>query len=191
MSIVTAVTVVSVLVVCAWCFLRWLIRQRWRRNLPRELRNAQLVYAERLFRAVGQVTLTARLDRAYRLQDGSITLLELKTRAVHRWYPSDVIELSAQAYAIAVETGERVNRNAFVEVQGLDGRTTFHRVELLSIDEVEALILRRKALLAGEARAQYACSIRLCQTCAYFDQCGGRPQSGWYPRRGPRVGARS
>ena len=75
-------------------------------NLPRELRDARLLYAERLFTATGRLSISARVVRAYRVPSGGIVLLELKTRETDRPYLSDVIELSAQRAAIALQTGE-------------------------------------------------------------------------------------
>ena len=80
--------------------------------LPRELRKARLLFAERLFTATGQVTISARVDRAYRVASGAIVLLELKTRDIDRLYWSDVIELSAQRAAVELQTGEMVADHA-------------------------------------------------------------------------------
>ncbi len=88
----------------AWLLLWW--RRRWSAWLPRELRHAELAYAEKLFRATGPIVLTAKVDRAYRLEGGVLVLLELKTRGFNRPYRSDVIELSAQRVAIMKQTGE-------------------------------------------------------------------------------------
>ncbi|MDR1425236.1 MAG: hypothetical protein LBI92_11640 [Azoarcus sp.] len=84
--------VILLLALLAW-FYRWRRKWGW---IPRELRDAELAYAEKLFKAFGPVVLTAKVDRAYRKRDGAIVLVELKTRRRLRSYPSDVIELSAQ-----------------------------------------------------------------------------------------------
>ena len=64
----------------------------WRRSLetnaaraerasrPAALRNAELVYMERLFRISTPVGLVAKLDRAYRMPSGLLVLVEFKTR---------------------------------------------------------------------------------------------------------------
>src|SRR5688500_6177857 len=77
--------------------------------LPSELKNAELVYMERLFKAQSPLRLTARVDRGYRRPSGAITLLEFKTRSVDRPYFSDVIELSAQRVAVEAQTAEPVD----------------------------------------------------------------------------------
>ena len=86
--------------------------------LPKELGDASLAYVERTFRSGGSRPIVARVDRAYRSPRRVITLVELKTRAEDRVYPSDVIELSAQRLALSAETGEAVAPVAFVVVEG-------------------------------------------------------------------------
>lgn len=128
-----------------WLLLGW--RRRRSDWLPRELRRAELAYAEKLFRGDGPTVLTAKVDRAYRLESGVLVLVELKTRGVNRPYRSDVIELSAQRVAIMKQTGEAVARHGYVVVQTGEGRRTAHKVTLLDGAEVEALVDRRKAIL--------------------------------------------
>jgi len=100
----------AVLVLAA--FLGWLLLQ-WRRRgekawMPLGLRRATLAYAEKLFRGVGPVALTAKVDRAYRVEGKTLILVELKTRRSNRPYHSDVIELSAQRVALMRQTGDEV-----------------------------------------------------------------------------------
>lgn len=140
--------------------------------LPRELKNAELVYIERLFKARSPIGLTARVDRGYRQPSGAITLVELKTRKVARPYLSDVIELSAQRVAVEAQTGERVEDCGYVLIQ-LSGRRgkTAHRVKLLSSADVIALAKRREAILAGKAMPQRTRFERLCERCAFKQVC--------------------
>ena len=79
-----------------------------------ELRASRLAYAEQLFRSEGPASVSARVDRAYRNQAGVVTLVELKTREADRAYLSDVIELSAQRFALSSQTGEFVNAMGYV-----------------------------------------------------------------------------
>ena len=67
----------------AWLVWRALQRKKIKTSdwMPRELRASRLAYAERLFRSAGPVSVSARLDRAYRDQAGVVTLVELKTRS--------------------------------------------------------------------------------------------------------------
>ena len=44
--------------------------------MPRELRASRLAYAEQLFRSAGPVSVSAKVDRAYRAQAGVVTLVD-------------------------------------------------------------------------------------------------------------------
>lgn len=71
-------------------------RETERASRPEALRDAKLVYVEKLFRIRSPINLVAKLDRGYRNPDGQIVLVELKTRWSHKAYLTDVIQLSAQ-----------------------------------------------------------------------------------------------
>ena len=73
---------------------------------PEALREAELVYMEKLFRISRPVGLVAKLDRAYRTPSGVIVLLELKTRWINQPLLSDVIQLSAQRMTVMGQTGQ-------------------------------------------------------------------------------------
>lgn len=140
--------------------------------LPRDLLNANIIYAEQVFHANRPVSIIAKLDRAYRHRNGLITLVELKTRRADRVYFSDVIELSAQRVALQAQTKEPVAPHAYVLVQQVGCRQkTPHRVELLTHAEVIALVTRREALLAGLSEARYTRWPDLCSRCGFRGQC--------------------
>lgn len=152
-------------------------------SLPRELREARLVYAEQLFAVTGgRLSISARVDRAYRLRSGPVVLLELKTRAIDRPYLSDVIELSAQRAAVMLQTGESVADHAYVAVRLPGAAATVHPVQLLDIDEVAALALRRKAIISGRLAPTYAGSARICSQCAFAPRCEKRVGQGPFRR---------
>jgi CRISPR-associated exonuclease Cas4 len=141
-------------------------------NLPRELRDAQLLYAEQLFAAKGRLSISARVDRAYRMRSGVIVLLELKTREKDRPYFSDVIELSAQRAAIALQTGEKISDHAYVAVRRPGSASAgTHRVQLMPIAEVLALAVRRETILLGRLAPSYAGSAEICRRCAFASGC--------------------
>ncbi len=149
---------------------------RWLRlndaGLPPELRGARLVYAERLFRSRGPVSITAKADRAYRNAKGALVLVELKTRKANRTYRSDVIELSAQRLALMDQTGERVTDHAYVLTERPDGRRTgCHRVRLMEPVDLIALVAQREQLLAGKVEPQTTCAPGMCQKCAFVRTC--------------------
>lgn len=142
------------------------------RQLPAELRAARVVYAERLFRSSGAVSITAKVDRVYRNVAGELVLLELKTRRTPRAYPSDVIELSAQRVAVMTQTGETVATHAYVIIETPDGRRAVcNRVGLISEEEITALALRRQSLLARGSEARHASSPGPCKTCSFLMEC--------------------
>lgn len=165
---------ITLLMLFAWGVRQW--RRRGERAwMPTELRGATVAYAEQLFRAPGPSKVTAKVDRVYRLRSGRLILIELKTRRVDCTYLSDVIELSAQRVAITGQTGEGVAAHAYVVVHLPSGRRTAHRVELLGAVEVDALVRRREAILAGIVRPRFACAPALCERCAFENKCVGVP----------------
>ena len=172
---------ITFIVVLAGLWLLWRLHSaRTMGVLPSELRTARLIYAERLFRSVGPVSITAKVDRVYRNAAGRLVLLELKTRRASRAYLSDIIELSAQRIAVMTQTGEPVAEHAYVLTETPDGRKArFHRVMLMAPASVVALALRREFLLVGETEARRARWPGVCRTCAFLQKC--RP-----PRRNLR-----
>ncbi len=144
--------------------------------LPRELCRAQLAYAEELFQVTGAVVLTAKVDRGYRTPAGIIILVELKCRLQNRMYPSDIIELSAQRAALMAQMREEVALHAYVVVQGPSGYRAAHRVGLLDVVEVEALISRREAILAGSISPRPTCNPLLCRGCWFKRWCADELQ---------------
>lgn len=141
-------------------------------RLPTELRGACLVYAERLFRSTGPVSITAKVDRVYRNAMGILVLVELKTREANRVYWADVIELSAQRFALMGQMGEAVADHAYVLTERPDGRRSgCHRVRLMASRNVIALATRRQELLLGEVEPQTACFRGMCRKCAFTRIC--------------------
>lgn len=137
---------------------------------PIEVQGDLLAYAERNFRSTGDIPIVARVDRGYRRHDGTITLVELKTRDTDRIYPSDLIELSAQRVALEGATGEQVDSFGIVVVQ-VGSRNRTHRVRLMSRRVILDLAIRRARLLDGEALPRPASSRRLCAACVYRSRC--------------------
>ena len=166
----------AVIVVCVLAVILWWSRRRGLDPcvavLPPELRRARLVYAERLFRSVEAVSVTAKVDRVYRNAAGALVLVELKTRAANRAYWSDVIELSAQRMAVMGQTGEAVADHAYVLAERSDGRRIgWHRVRLMSRSDLITLAARRLDLRAGKIEPQPTCSPGMCAKCAFVRPC--------------------
>ncbi|WP_420475181.1 PD-(D/E)XK nuclease family protein [Noviherbaspirillum sp. ST9] len=141
----------------------------WR---PQELQDAEIAYAEQMFRSNGQVSVVAKVDRAYRDRNGLITIVELKTRQVDRVYLSDIIELSAQRFALEAQTREPVAPYGYVLIQQKGYRERkLHRVRLLTRAELITLVAHREAILAGDAEARHTIWPRLCRHCAFKQEC--------------------
>ena len=157
----------------------------WRRSLetnaarterasrPAALRDAELVYMERLFRVSTPVGLVAKLDRAYRLPSGVIVLVEFKMRRSNQPSLSDVIQLSAQRMAVMGQTGQSVASYGYVLVKTPAPRVlpTAHRVKLITDEQVVALVRRREDVLAGRVLPRSSYSQKACLTCAFRAQC--------------------
>lgn len=146
-----------------------------RASRPAALRDAELVYMERLFRVSTPVGLVTKLDRAYRMPSGLLVLVEFKTRRSNQPFLSDVIQLSAQRMAVMGQTRQAVASHAYVMVKTKAGRSLphAHRVDLMSDDQVIALIRRRDDLLAGRVLPRWPLSLRTCDTCSFRGRCGG------------------
>lgn len=139
--------------------------------LPRELRHAQLAFAEKRFRTSQPIGLIARADRGYRLK-GQLHLVEFKTRTFPGAYSSDVIELSAQRLAIEASTREQVSEIGYVLAQDpLTKRRWVNKVRLLPRADVIAVARRREAILMGRVIPRYTSSTGLCMHCAYRVEC--------------------
>lgn len=165
------------LVLALWLVRLWIRRHASgeRASRPRDLASAELVYMEELFRIRQPFRLIAKVDRVYRLPGGALVLVELKTRAQDSPYLTDIIQLSAQRLAIEGQTGEAVERYAFISVLRPNGRLRSHRVRLLDLDEVSNLKRRHKAILDGHLRPSYAVSEASCRQCALRPRCD-RPE---------------
>jgi CRISPR/Cas system-associated exonuclease Cas4 (RecB family) len=151
-----------------------------RLSRPAALRDAELIHIEKTFRTTSPVPIAAKLDRAYRLPSGLLVLVELKTRWNGGPTFSDVVQLSAQRVALSAATGQTVAAEAFVLIArpGVRRSPVAHRVDLLSVDQVVALVRRGEAILADRISPRYAAQVGHCQSCAFRSQCdgAGRPR---------------
>lgn len=164
------------IVFVALLFWFWLRRKRYRIAesawRPRELGNARLFYAEKLFTTWKPFPLTAKVDRAY-LVDGVVVLIELKTRNVSVAYRSDIIELSAQRVVIEASTGQPVSHMAYVVIQHpVTKARSIHRVTLLSEETVIGLALRYEGLESGRLAPLKTTHPGLCAKCPFAKPCG-------------------
>lgn len=172
MSLLITSSVLAV-VVCLWL---WYASRRntlspW--PTPHAPVGARLAFVETVFRTEHPIALTARIDRAYRMNDGSLVLVELKFRPRNVVYDSDVVQLSAQKVAVEQATGMQVASYAFVSVCH---RSRWHstRVDLLDMDQVVALAIRRQHILDWRIPPRGSPSKRLCAECAFARECDGK-----------------
>ena len=144
-----------------------------RASRPAALRDAELVYLERLFRTSKPIGVVAKIDRAYRMPSGLLVLVELKTRWANQPSLSDVIQLSAQRVAVMGQTHQAVASYAYVMVKAPTGRAmpTVHRVQLMTDEQVVALVKRREDIFAGRALPRSSYSQKACLTCMFRAQC--------------------
>lgn len=140
---------------------------------PEALREAKLVYMEKLFRISRPVGLVAKLDRAYRMPSGVIVLVEFKTRWINQPLLSDVIQLSAQRMTVMGQTGQAVAPYGFVTVKLPTRRAlpTAHRVDLMSDEQVVALVRHREEILSGHVLPRRSSLLKRCDACAFRADC--------------------
>lgn len=172
------------------CYIGMLMHRRTARGAERATRPyallaAELVYMEETFRIGAPIRLVAKVDRAYRLPDGTLVLVELKSRWSHAARATDVIQLSAQKLALEGSTGLRVAPYAYVSTIRPCGTSALrhHRAPLLDAAAVVALARRRNAVLEGQSPPKGPDTEKVCETCAFRSMC---PR--WPPRRPGRVG---
>ena len=172
--------VCAVAVVCLALAIVW--KQSHRSNAalaewasrPAALRDAELVYMERLFRISTPVGLVAKLDRAYRMPSGLLVLVEFKTRWSNQPCLSDVIQLSAQRMAVMGQTGQSVALYGYVMVKAPTRRALpiAHVVKLMTGEQVTALVRRREEILAGRGvLPRKSLSLKSCDACAFRADC--------------------
>ena len=145
-----------------------------RASRPAALRDAELVYMEKLFRISTPVGLVAKLDRAYRLPSGLLVLVEFKTRWSNQPFLSDVIQLSAQRMAVMGQTGQSVASYGYVMVKAPTRRALpiAHFVKLMTGEQVVALVRRREEILAGRGvLPRKSSSLKTCDACAFRADC--------------------
>ena len=174
-GVVCAVAVVGLALAIVW-------KQSHRSNAalaewasrPAALRDAELVYMERLFRISTPVGLVAKLDRAYRMPSGLLVLVEFKTRWSNQPCLSDVIQLSAQRMAVMGQTGQSVALYGYVMVKAPTRRALpiAHVVKLMTGEQVTALVRRREEILAGRGvLPRKSLSLNTCDACAFRADC--------------------
>ncbi len=139
--------------------------------LPSELRDAELVWSEKLLESSGPVHLVARIDRAYRKPDGELVLVEFKRRAGRHLRLSDVVELSVQRYVLQ-KCGQTVSARGYVVVIFPDGtRCRAIPAELEDWLQVRRRADRLVALREEGASPHGPAHPAVCESCGHRDVC--------------------
>lgn len=169
----TIVVVGLALTIACWQSVEADAARAERASRPEALQDAKLVYMEELFRTSKPVGVVAKLDRAYRMPSGLLVLVELKTRWINQPCFADVIQLSAQRMAVMGQTRQAVASYAYVMVKAPTGRALpiAHRVELMTDEEMVALIKKREDILSGRVMPRRSYSQNSCHTCVFRAQC--------------------
>jgi CRISPR-associated exonuclease Cas4 len=173
-GVLVLVVILSAVLLCIFGVVRCLRLRRTGSDqdwLPAELRDAELLWSERAFRSDGPVPIAVRIDRAYRAAGGDLVLIEFKRRARCRVHLSDVVELSAQRYALQ-HVGHVVSRHAYVVVVLPDG--TFGRslpVDLEDAARIELRAARLVALIERRRSPRGASHPAVCASCGHRGSC--------------------
>jgi hypothetical protein len=151
--------------------------QRENAWLPMSLRQAELLFAEpRAMKIDRPVRAVAKVDRAYRLPDSSVTPVELKTRMQHHVYDGDVMELSVQRLVLEGNNIGPVGDIAYVITQDpVSGTRRRHVLRLMPRASTAELVTRYQRIRGGKERGVKADDPLKCRGCAYLKDC--RPPS--------------
>lgn len=164
-----ALAVLAILVRLLWRSRAGMVE--WHQR-PAALRDAQLLSVEAEYRSKGPRPIVARVDRAYRLPSGRVTLMELKTRSTAVVLPSDVIQLSAQRIALEDELGLQVSDEAFVLIPARAPAPQATRsVQLMSRAAIDALVERRWRLMDGVEVPRWPECEHVCRRCGQSAAC--------------------
>jgi hypothetical protein len=147
---------------------------RERAWVPGDLEDATLLLSEPkpIFAEVDGMRMVAKPDRAYRKPSGLVQLVELKTRAHHRVYDDDVIELSVQRAVLerAMEVPVESEGLVVTQLRGTDERRV-HPVRLLSSHEATSLAQRYLAIIAGRINPRRTPHPGKCKKCEHASRC--------------------
>lgn len=179
----SAETILIIALVALALALAWSRRRARRRidieaALPPEFKGARLILNEpRLpLRRRRPVAVAAKPDRAYRLSDGTVALLELKTRTTHQVYEADVAQLSLQRYVLLAHARfSNVRPDGYVAtIRPADRSVRVHRVRLLSEPSILQLVRRYDDLLARRAEPNWPPDVARCRNCPHLARCAQR-----------------
>lgn len=137
---------------------------------PHELMTAELMHIEQDLAGTLSTGhhLYGRPDRVYKTKSGQHIPVEYKTRMRQTVYPSDVAQLSLQAWLLG-KNGYKPAQHGYVVVDTPKGREA-HPVRLLGPEKSESLVARYLDILDGKTTPR-ATPGRKCESCGHASRC--------------------
>lgn len=109
-------------------------------GMPKELRNASLIYNERPIATDYPVSVRGVIDQGFRTKGGALVLVDTKTRSSHRTYPKDRFQLSLYAFILANNGLLDLARYGYIRtvVSSCSGKRSvrYHKISLMNHAEV-------------------------------------------------------
>lgn len=142
-----------------------------RARMPDEVANGKLILSEKTVWRRGARPFPAKTDQAFLTPDGRLVLVETKAR--HRVSGSDVVQISAQAVAIAEDPGMPFPMATYGYIRlAPNGRHPIYcRVNLAPVEYIDRLWDRWSALKRGAATPILRPAKRRCEHCGFRNGC--------------------
>lgn len=115
-------------------------------NMPYDLQQGKLIFNETDIECLGPYPCRGRIDQGF-LVENKFVPLDTKTRKRHRYYESDVIQLSLYAYIVYHRYRLQPAFYGYVRTVVFNerGKTIeYHAVKLYSFDYLERFIFKQK-----------------------------------------------
>ncbi|OGU24397.1 MAG: hypothetical protein A2580_08645 [Hydrogenophilales bacterium RIFOXYD1_FULL_62_11] len=142
-----------------------------RARMPLEIARGRLVVSEKTFFRRGRRPFAAKVDQGFVTPDGWFVLVETKTR--RRISPSDLVQITAQAMAVADSPGNawKVGNWGYIRLAPAGKKPFYQRVDLIHPDRMDVLWDRWHALKTGRAAPIARPQVRRCDRCALRRTC--------------------
>lgn len=149
-----------------------------RDRMPTELATARLIMSEKpLSATLDDILIPLRTEQVFQTRDGRIIPVENKNRNLHKVYPYDVIQLTAQSLALAQDPRAKVNPAkvsdyGYLRTQNRrDGTVQYHPVKLLTKARMQELAERYFSVRTGRTEARFQPNQRACSKCPQQAKC--------------------
>ena len=166
--------VIVVLLILSLCGIDARRREKRRRfilkeNMPRELSQARLIHSEHYISTLLPRKMHGTLDQLYRVISGQHVLVDSKTRAKHRVYFKDIVQVSTYKVILS-RNGMNIADYAYFRVVTPDG-VEYIKQNLLSEHDVINEFDRTDALIKGKASPSNAKHKSMCISCPQQINC--------------------